>query len=311
MDTDRGLIVPVIRDVDRKSITQLALELNDLAARGRAAKIEREELSRRHLHHHQHRRFGGTGFTPIVNYPEVAILGMARASLQPVVKGTGDNFEMVPRLMLPLILGFDHRVVDGADAARFLGMIMEALGNPEQLLMMIVVQARKTIMVMGEFTQETDLLVIGGGPGGYAAAFRAADLGLDVTVVDSGGRLGGVCLFRGCIPSKTLLHVSELLYDAHHADEMGVTFGDPKVDLDRLRQWKNQVIEKLANGLVELSKKRSVQVLNGRAVFESSERARLQNSETGHIRFRHAIIATGSTAALLCPRQPSRKAAAS
>jgi len=151
-------------------------------------------------------------------------------------------------------------------------------------------------MVMGEFTQETDVLVIGGGPGGYAAAFRAADLGLDVTMVDVGGRLGGVCLFRGCIPSKTLLHVSELLYDARHADEMGITFGDPRVELARLRQWKNQVIERLANGLVELSKKRGVQVLKGCAVFESSERARLQSLETGHIKFRHAIIATGSTA---------------
>jgi dihydrolipoamide dehydrogenase len=151
-------------------------------------------------------------------------------------------------------------------------------------------------MVMGEYTQETDVLVIGGGPGGYAAAFRAADLGLDVTVVDAGGRLGGVCLFRGCIPSKTLLHVSELLYDSRHAEEMGIDFGEPRVDLDRLRQWKNQVINKLASGLMELSNKRSVQVLHGRAVFESSERARLQNSETGHIKFRHAVIATGSTA---------------
>jgi dihydrolipoamide dehydrogenase len=152
---------------------------------------------------------------------------------------------------------------------------------------------------MGEFTQETDVLVIGGGPGGYAAAFRAADLGLDVTLVDAGGRLGGVCLFRGCIPSKTLLHVSELLYDVRHSHEMGVTFGDPKIDLARLRQWKNQVIERLAGGLVELSKKRGVQVLEGRAVFESSERARIRNSQIGHIKFRHAIIATGSTAAFL------------
>lgn len=149
-------------------------------------------------------------------------------------------------------------------------------------------------MVMGEFTQETDLLVIGGGPGGYAAAFRAADLGLDVTVVDSGGRLGGVCLFRGCIPSKTLLHVSELLHDARHAEAMGVSFGAPNVDLERLRQWKQQVIERLARGLAELSKKRGVQILHGRAAFESSERVRLQNTETGHIRFRHAVIATGS-----------------
>src|SRR5512137_517316 len=110
-------------------------------------------------------------------------------------------------------------------------------------------------MVMGEFTQETEVLVIGGGPGGYAAAFRAADLGLDVTLVDRGGRLGGVCLFRGCIPSKTLLHVSELLYDASHADEMGIGFDALRVNLERLRQWKNQVIERLANGLEELSKK--------------------------------------------------------
>jgi dihydrolipoamide dehydrogenase len=154
-------------------------------------------------------------------------------------------------------------------------------------------------MVMGEFTQETDVLVIGGGPGGYAAAFRAADLGLDVTLVDLEGRLGGVCLFRGCIPSKTLLHVSELLYDARHADEMGIGFESPRVNLERLRQWKNQVIERLARGLAELSKKRGVQVLRGGAVFESSNQVRIQNSETGHIKFRHAIIATGSTAVSL------------
>src|SRR5512144_124092 len=102
-------------------------------------------------------------------------------------------------------------------------------------------------MVMGEFTQETDLLVIGGGPGGYAAAFRAADLGLDVTMINSDPRPGGVCLFRGCIPSKTLLYVTELMHDTKRAVDMGVTFCEPQVDLDRLRGWKNQVIDKLAN----------------------------------------------------------------
>ena len=136
-DTERGLIVPVVRDVDRKSVTQLALELNDLVARSRSGKIEREELIGGTFTITNIGVLGGTGFTPIVNYPEVAILGMARASLQPVVKGDAENFEIAPRLMLPLILGFDHRVVDGADAARFLGIIMEALGNPEELLMMI------------------------------------------------------------------------------------------------------------------------------------------------------------------------------
>ena len=137
VDTERGLIVPVIRDVDRKNITQLAFELNDLVARSRAGKIEREELTGGTFTITNIGILGGTGFTPIVNYPEVAILGMARAKLQPVVKGDLENFEMVPRLMLPLILGFDHRVVDGADAARFLGMIMDALGSPEELLMMV------------------------------------------------------------------------------------------------------------------------------------------------------------------------------
>jgi pyruvate dehydrogenase E2 component (dihydrolipoamide acetyltransferase) len=137
VDTERGLIVPVVRDVDRKSITQLALELNDLATRGRAGKIEREEMIGGTFTITNIGVLGGTGFTPIVNYPEVAILGMARASLQPVVKGDEENPEILPRLLLPLILGFDHRVVDGADAARFLGMIMETLGNPEELLMMI------------------------------------------------------------------------------------------------------------------------------------------------------------------------------
>jgi dihydrolipoamide dehydrogenase len=87
-------------------------------------------------------------------------------------------------------------------------------------------------MVMGEFTQETELLVIGGGPGGYAAAFRAADLGMEVIMVDMEPRPGGECLFRGCIPSKTLLHLADLIHDARGAKSMGITFNDPKIDLE-------------------------------------------------------------------------------
>jgi dihydrolipoamide dehydrogenase len=151
-------------------------------------------------------------------------------------------------------------------------------------------------MVMGEFTQETELLVMGGGPGGYAAAFRAADLGLDVTMVDSAGRPGGVCLFRGCIPSKTLLYAAELLHDSRRAEDMGITFGEPKIDLDQLRGWKNQVIEKLAKGLMTLSKQRSVQLVKGTARFESSDIVHLEGEEVeiSRFKFRHAIIATGS-----------------
>lgn len=149
-------------------------------------------------------------------------------------------------------------------------------------------------MVMGELSQETELLVIGSGPGGYAAAFRAADLGLDVTMVDTALRPGGVCLHKGCIPSKTFLFLSELIHDAKRAETMGITFGQPRIDLDALRTWKDKVIDQMANGLVSLSNRRGVQVLRGRAEFESSDTVRLHDAEISHIKFRHAILASGS-----------------
>ena len=149
-------------------------------------------------------------------------------------------------------------------------------------------------MVMGELAQDTELLVIGSGPGGYAAAFRAADLGLDVTIVDTAPRPGGVCLYQGCIPSKTFLFLSELIFDAGRAKRMGVTFEPPQIDLAGLRRWKAEVIEKMAGGLVSLAKRRGVQLVKGRAEFESSESVRLHEAEISRIRFKHTIIATGS-----------------
>ncbi len=149
-------------------------------------------------------------------------------------------------------------------------------------------------MVMGELVQETEVLVVGSGPGGYAAAFRAADLGLEVTMVDMEPRPGGECLYRGCIPSKTLLYLAELIHDADRAESMGVTFGEPKIDLEAMRSWKDKVIDQLAEGLVTLSSKRGVQCMQGRAFFEGSDRVRLYDSEVSHIKYRHAILATGS-----------------
>lgn len=154
-------------------------------------------------------------------------------------------------------------------------------------------------MVMGEFTQETELLVIGGGPGGYAAAFRAADLGMEVTMVDMEPRPGGECLFRGCIPSKTLLHLADLIHDARGAKSMGIIFNEPKIDLDAIRAWKEKVIDTLADGLVTMSNRRGVQLVKGHAVFEGSDRVRLHDSDISHVKFRHAILATGSKPSLL------------
>jgi dihydrolipoamide dehydrogenase len=147
---------------------------------------------------------------------------------------------------------------------------------------------------MGELEQETEVLVIGSGPGGYAAAFRAADLGLDVTMVDPAARPGGVCLYKGCIPSKTFLFLSELIHDAARAESMGITFGKPQINLKALRDWKGSVIDAMADGLVSLSNRRGVQLLQGRAQFESSQTARIYDCEVSRIKFRHAVIATGS-----------------
>ncbi|GBC63002.1 dihydrolipoyl dehydrogenase [Desulfonema ishimotonii] len=148
---------------------------------------------------------------------------------------------------------------------------------------------------MGDFVQETEVLVIGGGPGGYAAAFRAADLGMDVTLIDVSERPGGVCLFRGCIPSKTYLFLSELIHDAGRAASMGVTFGPPKIDIAAVRAWKGSVIDRLADGLISLTRRRGVQLIQARAEFQSPDQVRLHgSSEFSGIRFRHAIIATGS-----------------
>jgi dihydrolipoamide dehydrogenase len=147
---------------------------------------------------------------------------------------------------------------------------------------------------MGELSQEAEVLVIGSGPGGYAAAFRAADLGLDVTMVDTALRPGGVCLYKGCIPSKTFLYLSELIHDAQRAESMGITFGKPQIDLEVLRNWKGRVIDQMAGGLESLNNRRGVQLLQGRAQFESANSVRLYDSEVSHIKFGHAIIATGS-----------------
>lgn len=136
VDTDRGLLVPVIRNVDCKSIFELAVELKDLAEKTRQGRATNDDLSGGTFTITNVGPLGGTGLSPIINYPEVAILGMAQARLQPVVAGDRENYEIVPRLILPLGVTFDHRALDGAEAARFLRSIIEGLEDPERLLMM-------------------------------------------------------------------------------------------------------------------------------------------------------------------------------
>lgn len=141
------------------------------------------------------------------------------------------------------------------------------------------------------------LVVIGSGPGGYTAAFRAADLGLDVVLVERSPVLGGVCLNVGCIPSKALLHAAKVIDDAAAMAEHGVNFGEPKIDPKKLAGWKDQVVSKLTGGLAVMAKQRKVRVVTGVAKFESAHQLRLDSGET--IDFEMCIIAAGSEPAIL------------
>ncbi|MFZ1519731.1 MAG: dihydrolipoyl dehydrogenase [Ignavibacteriaceae bacterium] len=140
------------------------------------------------------------------------------------------------------------------------------------------------------------LTVIGGGPGGYAAAFLAADLGMDVTLIDLDKNPGGVCLYRGCIPSKALLHVAKLIHEAEEAKNWGIEFGAPKIDIDKLRDFKNRVVEKLTGGLGQISKQRKINFIQGRASFINSSTLKIEKVDGQSIEhaFEKAIIATGS-----------------
>src|ERR1700704_5914700 len=110
-----------------------------------------------------------------------------------------------------------------------------------------------------EGTQKLRVAVVGGGPGGYAAAFLAADLGMQVTLIDPEANPGGVCLYRGCIPSKALLHIAKLIEESEQAKNWGIEFAEPKVDLNKLRGWKESVVKKLTGGLGQLSKQRKIE----------------------------------------------------
>jgi dihydrolipoamide dehydrogenase len=150
-------------------------------------------------------------------------------------------------------------------------------------------------------TSNFHIAVVGGGPGGYAAAFLAADLGMKVTLIDPEANPGGVCLYRGCIPSKALLHVAKLVDEARHAKNWGVEYGEPKIDLARLRSWKEGVVKKLTGGLGALSKQRKVEYIQGRAAFENSTTLRISKTGGGDqtLTFDRIILATGSRPAII------------
>jgi len=153
--------------------------------------------------------------------------------------------------------------------------------------------------VSNETVRQTDVAVIGAGPGGYVAAFAAADQGLNVILIDADEQPGGVCLNRGCIPSKTLLHIAKLINETRDAKNRGISWDEPKIDLDVLRRWKDQVVTKNANGIRQLAKARHVELIRAWVRFENSHTLLLSTQhgskpDLGRIKFQRAVIATGS-----------------
>ncbi len=146
---------------------------------------------------------------------------------------------------------------------------------------------------------KTEIVVVGAGPGGYAAAFYAADLGKKVIIVERDKRLGGVCLNRGCIPSKALLHASHTITSARESEHRGISFAAPTIDPTKLRAWKESILTRLAGGITQLAKMRGVQVLQGRGYFEDSKTLRVETDQGQQfINFEQAIVAVGSKSAM-------------
>src|SRR5437868_5995889 len=146
---------------------------------------------------------------------------------------------------------------------------------------------------------KTEIVVLGAGPGGYAAAFYAADLGKKVILVERDKRLGGVCLNRGCIPSKALLHAAHTITTARESEHRGIVFDAPSIDVTKLRTWKESILTKLSGGIAQLAKMRGVQVLQGRGYFEDSKTLRIETEQGQQlVNYDHAIIAVGSKSAM-------------
>ena len=211
VDTEQGLMVPVIRDVDKKSMLDLAKELEQLAAKARDRKISADEMKGGTFTISNQGAIGGAHFTPIVNMPEVAILGLGRGAMKPVVR----DGKIEVRMMTPMALSYDHRVIDGGERGAVHGGSGEGVAGfqgsgGEDLILWTSIK--------------TEIVVVGAGPGGYAAAFYAADLGKKVILIERDKRLGGVCLNRGCIPSKALLYATHQIVNARESAHRGITF---------------------------------------------------------------------------------------
>ena len=227
----------------------------------------------------------------------VIVLETDKASMDVPSTIAGKIVAVYVRLGARVSAGDPILAVDDTDPAEFEETV--AINPADQLAVAAAAaQAQRAAPDPGSAaTHKAELVVIGSGPGGYTAAFRAADLGMEVTLVERYPVIGGVCLNVGCIPSKALLHAARVIDDAAEMTSHGIQFGVPQINALALRAWKNNVVSRLTGGLTQLAKQRNVEVLQGTAKFESANRLILDNDET--IEFEQCIIAAGSQSAQL------------
>lgn len=221
----------------------------------------------------------------------LAVLSSDKASMDLPSPAAGRIVEVKIKVGDKVSAGDLFGTIEAVEEKKMLG----GEGKGEAPVAPVAPQAAVTPPPAGNTDVSAELLVLGGGPGGYTAAFRAADLGLSVILVEKYAALGGVCLNVGCIPSKALLHAARVLDEARSFASHGITFGEPKIDLDKLRSWKSSVVERLTSGLSTMAKQRKVTVVQGVGTFTSPNVLSVETaSGVQTVGFGQAILAAGS-----------------
>ncbi len=294
---DKGLLVPVLRDADKKSLPEIAKVARDLTSRTRGDKIGLDELTGGTFTITNLGMFGIDGFTPIVNPPEIAILGVGQIIDKPVAsKGA-----IIVHPIMVLSLSFDHRIIDGHEGALFLQELKQILESPQYLtqlhnrMMFCEVQATQ-VQAVAKGQLDALAIVIGCGPAGQAFAERMTELGGKVVVVER-DLLGGTCLNHGCIPVRAISRTLQLKHELELAQEkgLGLSVTNSALDFHQMITHKNELVQTLREGLVRSFEGQKIEVIQGTALVIGPNEVEVQNKD-GKVRkkAKYIIIATGA-----------------
>lgn len=280
--TDKGLIVPVIKNASKKSLEEIDLEIKELAYKARKGSLSLGEISGGTFTVSNLGMFGIDQFQALINPPQAAILAVGKIEERPVIKGN----RLVTRAIAKMTLSADHRILDGAVAAEFLTDLKAALEQPAP--------------VVQEIKEPIRIAIIGGGFAGYTAALRASELGAQVLLVEK-HKLGGTCLNAGCIPTKTLLEVARRIASLEGMAEHGIIVQGWRVDFQKVQARKENIVAKLVESVEQNLRKARVQVLKGQARFLSPTHIAIAKPDGREEEYEadRFIIATGSEPALI------------